>query len=126
MDLRDNIKVLLDRAENDIITARIIADADEEMTEIICYHIQQYVEKSLKAKLIEIEKEYPRTHDIQALLNLLPDPKYAEELMLQAYTLTQYATSSRYDRVTPSTEEMRTAFVFAEQIVDMISSVRLV
>ena len=37
--------LLRKKAEGDIISAKIICDSNEELTGIICYHIQQYVEK---------------------------------------------------------------------------------
>ena len=35
----------------------------------ICFHAQQCAEKYLKARLVEAEKEYSKTHDLNALLD---------------------------------------------------------
>ena len=36
-----------------------------------CFHAQQCAEKYLKARLQEATTPFPRTHDLEALLNLL-------------------------------------------------------
>ena len=40
-------------AEEDFWTANLVKDKDDEKTRIICFHLQQYAEKMLKAKLLE-------------------------------------------------------------------------
>jgi len=46
---RPESAILRKRAEGDLTSAKLICDSNEELTGIICYHIQQYVEKMLKA-----------------------------------------------------------------------------
>ena len=36
-----------------------------------CFHAQQCVEKYIKARLIEAETPFPKTHDLSALLSLV-------------------------------------------------------
>ncbi len=44
--------------------------ADHPITWVICFHMQQYAEKYLKAFLIFHGREHPRTHNIPALVHL--------------------------------------------------------
>lgn len=44
----ENRDSLLARAEDDLRAAEILRREDDEMTMIICFHLQQYVEKTIK------------------------------------------------------------------------------
>jgi HEPN domain-containing protein len=41
-------------------------------TDTVCFHAQQCVEKYLKAFLAALGKPFPRTHDIESLVLLIP------------------------------------------------------
>jgi len=59
-------------------------------------HAQQCAEKYLKAKLVSLALEFPRTHDIKELFDLLPfnvRPAVAEPLQER---LTSYTVEARY------------------------------
>ena len=72
------------------------------------FHLQQAVEKLLKALLSFVEIDPPRTHDIEVLVELCEQegielPKYAKEFP----KLTPYAVEFRYeiiDEEPPSVE----------------------
>ena len=51
---------LLERAEEDLRAAEILRREDDELTTTICFHLQQYVEKIVKAKLDEMGVDYPQ------------------------------------------------------------------
>jgi len=70
--------------------------------EIICYHCQQCVEKTLKGYLIDHDMDPPYIHDLEKLCLMCVeyDPSF-EAFMEQCRDLTEYAASSRY----PSKEE---------------------
>jgi len=87
---------------------------------IICFHLQQYVEKTIKARLSELGIKYPPRHNLLTLLAMFPDSKMAEDLFEDATALTDYATSSRYDSAVPTIEQMNNAFVQAERIVNAV------
>ena len=42
------------------------------LLEGLCYHAQQAAEKALKAVLVFLNIDFPRTHNIRTLLDLLP------------------------------------------------------
>lgn len=98
--MRERI-TLLDRAESDVRVCEHILSAlqtDELMKDIAAYHIQQAVEKALKYWLSTIGIEYPRTHDINALIALLETERQTIPNWLYdgSDLLNRYATSSRY------------------------------
>lgn len=60
------------KAENDVGTARREAAVTEGANwDAVCFHVQQAIEKCLKGFLQHFEMEFPRTHDLNVLLNLI-------------------------------------------------------
>lgn len=72
---------------------------DEELfaEDIFGFHMQQAVEKSLKAWLSIIGDEYPRTHDINLLLRRLERIGQDVSLFQDFVELNMYAVQFRYD-----------------------------
>ena len=60
----ENKSSLLERAEEDLRAAEILRKEDDELTTTICFHLQQYVEKVVKAKLDELGISYPLRHNL--------------------------------------------------------------
>ncbi len=87
-------------APSDLALARA-QDRPGVLLEALCFHAQQAAEKALKAVLLRRGIEFPRTHDIEALLNLLPADVEMTADVEEARVLTQYAVVTRY----PGTEE---------------------
>ena len=65
----------------------------------LCFLAQQACEKSLKALLVFNGVEFPRTHNINVLLQHLPDDIDIPSRVYEAAGLTEYAVSSRYPGV---------------------------
>lgn len=87
----------MNKAENDLKTAahtlKLGADCP---TDTVCFHAQQCVEKYLKAVLVALEIPFPRTHDIESLLELMPKHARFSLTVEQQRRLTEYATVMRY------------------------------
>ena len=113
----ESVESLEASAEEDLWTANLVKDNDDEKTRIICFHLQQYVEKMLKAKLLEKGIQYPRKHDFVSLLELFDDKEMLDRHIEDAANLSDYATAFRYERRVPSVEEMEAAFISAQSIV---------
>jgi len=86
----------------------------------LCFDAQQAAEKSIKAVLVHRQIDFPKTHNLRALLELL-DPTgsdIAKEIW-QAIELTNYAVETRYpgpaELVTRN--EYREAVVLARKVV---------
>lgn len=73
MSPTDAPRDLLKLAERDYQAALILAHAPDPQMDAAGFHLQQAVEKSLKAWLALKRIDYPRTHDLNPLLGLLED-----------------------------------------------------
>ena len=88
------------------------------MTDTVCFHAQQCVEKALKAYLTLADIHIERTHHLPYLLDrcsvILPQ---FEEIRQHALALTDYAVEVRYvdDWRDIPAEEARSAVAMAEE-----------
>jgi HEPN domain-containing protein len=79
----------------DLAVARGPLPADS-LYNLLCFHAQQTVEKSLKALLAYHRVDVPRTHSIGQLIDLLPDEVIAPDELDASTELTFYAVALRY------------------------------
>lgn len=71
--MNELVREWLEKAEGDVRTAeREVRVVEEPNWDAVCFHAQQAVEKYLKAALQQQGIAFSRTHDLAALLNLLP------------------------------------------------------
>src|SRR5436305_159214 len=82
-------------ARSDLAYAQIPLP-DYALPSIPCFHAQQATEKSIKAVLIHYGIEFPRTHNIRTLLDLLPSNCPVTSAVSLSAQLTDYAVSGRY------------------------------
>ncbi len=91
---------------------------------IVAFHAQQAAEKAIKAILTSTRTDFPKTHDLARLMDLLPAnppvPTSADDLEWLSY----FGTAGRYvmDDVMagsePGWEDAAQAFRLAEEILD--------
>jgi HEPN domain-containing protein len=82
------------------------------MYEQPCFHAQQAAEKSVKAVLLHLGIDFPFTHNLKYLLNLLPTDLEVPNEVRGATDLTPYATITRYPgELEPATESDRDSAV---------------
>lgn len=105
------------KAENDLTNAAHTLKLRAECpTDTVCFHAQQCVEKYIKAVLVLRGIRFPRTHDVQALIGLLPRDVQVEMLAEEQRRLTAYATALRYPGFpTASLSEARKAVALARR-----------
>ena len=112
------IRSWLLKADNDLKNAaHTLTLGEDSPTDTICFHVQQRVEKSLKALLVFRGTTFPKTHDITVLRALLP-PKFRPKLEKKVQErLTEYATVLRYPTAGPdvSLTEARKAVAIARR-----------
>jgi len=60
------------------------------------YHCQQAAEKLVKAVLVEANTAFPKTHDIAALIGLLPSGHRLKRKLRSLEKLTPYGVAYRY------------------------------
>ncbi len=87
----------LEKAENDLKTARVMLATDPPVTDVVCFHAQQCAEKSLKAFLVFADIHVEKTHYLPRLVELCSgfDPAFRDQKDLAA-ELTDYAVAGRY------------------------------
>lgn len=109
----------LRHAEADIALARVELP-EGSFYEYLCFHAQQAAEKSLKAVLTHIGVEFPKTHDLERLVDLLPPPAPPSAVLAAAVSLTDYAVLTRYPRSLHEPvdgDECRAAVLAAEAVL---------
>lgn len=61
------------KAEDDFRSAEYLSSMDEDTPfEVICFHAQQCAEKYIKALLLWLKIDFPKTHDLMILIRLIP------------------------------------------------------
>ena len=113
----------LRHARSDLELARI-EKPENVLLESLCFHAQQAAEKALKAALIFVEIDYPKTHNIRTLLDLFPANIDMPEDIEKSAALTSYAVEFRYPGNTEpiDEEEYGEAICLAETVVDWVQA----
>lgn len=113
----------LKKADNDLKVAKnelCVTDGDV-ITEAICFHSQQAVEKYLKAYLISNEIEFGKTHNLEYLIELCSrfDSDFCS---MDVEDLSFYAVEIRYpdNFYIPSVEEANRSYHIACKIKDFM------
>jgi HEPN domain-containing protein len=90
--------------------ARELAARRPPLRDIVCFHCQQAVEKYLKALLQELGVSFPKTHDLELLLDLLlPYASTLNALRRRLDALTNFAVEYRYPIVRATLRQMQSA-----------------
>ena len=107
------------KAENDLKNAANTLEMEEACpTDTVCFHAQQCTEKYLKAFLVSKGVDFPRSHDIETLVGLLPNEIEVGLSPTEQRRLTTYATVTRYpgDYEPISLEEARQSVRLARRV----------
>ena len=92
--------LLLRKAASDLSAARALARDADQQDDVVGFHAQQAVEKSLKAVLAVRGFEIPRTHDLDLLTRLVArDSDDAAGALAGAKDLSPWAVATRYDDI---------------------------
>ena len=111
------------KAESDLKSAALLLRVRRDCpTDIVCFHVQQCVEKYLKAMLVLNAIEFPRTHQISLLLALVPAQVRPVLTPQEQDRLTEYAVTTRYpgDYDPISREEARQAVQTARRLRNQV------
>lgn len=114
------IKEWIDKANKDIKAVEKLKD-ELDITEIVCFHCQQAVEKYLKALLIYNGEDIQKTHNIDFLLNKCKIYNTEFEKYI-GNSLSDYAVDLRYPdtQYIPTTEETEEAIKLMNQIIEIV------
>ena len=122
MSPTDGPRELLELAERDYQAALILAHAENPQTDAASFHLQQAVEKSLKAWLILKGVDYPRTHDLNPLLGLLEDQGENVEPFWGLLELNPFAVQFRYELPGEDFPEFEQIAQLSEQLMAHVQS----
>ena len=105
------------KAEEDVQAANTLAAATPPLRDVVCFHCQQAVEKYLKALPQELGVAFPKTHDLERLVDLiLPHDSTIKPLQRRVDALTVFAVEYRYPIVRATTRHMQTALRTMERV----------
>ena len=115
------------KADQDFAAAKALFSQETPLLYPSCFHAQQAAEKYIKAYLTWKQTEFPKTHSINELLNLVKvsDEELASELN-PATALTPFGVDIRYpsDAPEPDLDEARQALelvqMVSQRITDML------
>lgn len=117
------LKGWLIKANNDVRVAKLIVEKSPEdlITDVICFHSQQAIEKFLKSFLISQDLEFEPSHNLEYLQDLSSgvDPKFKS---FKFDVLSNYSVTVRYgeDFYLPSDKEALDAYNLATEVKSFI------
>jgi HEPN domain-containing protein len=122
---KTSAKELFHIAEEDFIDGKkLYTNNPDEFKRLVCFSMQQAVEKYIKTYLIYHDKPYKKTHDISLLIQnaVEIDEDFNELYEINADSLTDYAVEIRYDRtyITLSKEKEAEAVFIVEKVRSFI------
>jgi HEPN domain-containing protein len=115
----------MNKAEKDLLSAQHELSFPDVVTETVCFHCQQTVEKSLKAYLVFLGIPFSKTHEIGELITKCENKdKEIAVFKEEADKLTDYAIEIRYpdDWYEPTLNEAKEAFDIASKIKEFIQN----
>jgi HEPN domain-containing protein len=114
----------VEKAEGDFRTACREKNTPEYPNyDASCFHAQQSAEKYLKARLIEAGRDFPKTHDLTVILNLLvPIEPSWESLRENLEQLTNMGVEVRYPGTTADQEDAEEALRIARLARQIVCS----
>lgn len=121
----DLIKEWLTKAGHDLDAAKVISEQLPEYNDMIAFHCQQSIEKSLKAYLIFLNIEFKPVHDLGYLVDLIGTKDNSFEIYyLKADEISRYAVQIRYPDsiVELSKQKIKDALSFADELHALIRS----
>jgi HEPN domain-containing protein len=99
MSDHEHARAILETARRDARALRGMFDSETFTDEIFGFHAQQAVEKALKAWLASLGIRFPKTHDLQQLLDLLAGAQVDTASMAVFVDLNAFAVQYRYETV---------------------------
>jgi len=118
------VRQWLARADEDLETAKFLFANQSYFFTAICFHCQQATEKYFKAYLTRQQIEFPETHDLGLLLDLIAsaDSSLAASLR-EVVVLNPYGVEIRYPGEAPeiTREDAEKAISLANRLKEAIS-----
>ena len=124
MATHERFESLINIAERDLRSARILSEAEKPEIENSCYFCQQCAEKALKAFLSFNNIQYKFTHNLETLcIECQELDNSFLELRNQCDILNSYSTESRYvDDCCLSQDDMQEAINLADEVLVFVKN----
>ncbi len=91
------VKQWLEKAESDyLVFQQLLKMGDSCPCDAVSFHAQQCAEKYLKARLVHLSINFPKTHDIGEIVKLFPPGSGIPLSIAEQEKLTDYAWMGRY------------------------------
>jgi HEPN domain-containing protein len=115
----------LTRASHDLSAARALSALEQPLLDAAIYHCQQAAEKTVKGWLQLQDDPFPKTHDVEDLVNQAAKVEEDfKQFATAAAVLTPYVSAFRYPggshEPMPSREEFDEALQHAQTIYDFV------
>ena len=107
----------LNRARGDVRVAEAAADTRPPALATLCYLCQQAAEKALKAVLVYLQIDYPLSHDLDAVRDLIPGDWLVKLEYPELKWLARWAIEGRYPGNDPTAAEAQNALEVARGIL---------
>jgi HEPN domain-containing protein len=120
--MKDSTREWVEKAEADFNSAgREYRARKHPNFDAACFFAQQCVEKYFKARLVEAAVPFPKTHDLDVLLDLIvPLEPLWEAFRSGVSDLTSFAVAFRYPGESATQDMARLAVANAKQIREQI------
>jgi HEPN domain-containing protein len=111
-------------ARSDLDAAHALLRDPDHYPRQVCFLAQQAAEKALKAVLVLLEIEFPFTHDLDRLREIVPSGWQVKAAFPNLYALSVWAVEARYPGDMPQVveadarEALQTAEALYQNIVD--------
>ncbi len=124
--MKTSLEILIEKANHDQKAVENLLKQDDSPTDVMSFHIQQMIEKLLKAFLVFHNKDYKPTHDLYFLLEQI---EKIEESFANYFEFTEklspYAVLTRYEEgfdltITEIQDLLETALILKQKIINII------
>lgn len=92
-------------AGSDLRGAEALLGREDVLPYLACFHAQQAAEKAIKGTLIFLQIDFPKTHNLILLIELLPGGWRVESMSREAASLSYWAVEPRYPGDLPEATE---------------------
>ena len=112
------------RAWEELSVAELLAANADLPPRVACFHAQQAAEKALKAALVHDAIRFPRTHDLEQLVQALPARWSVRKVNADLAWLSRWAVAARYPASgsDASADDAARATLAARSIVSAVSA----
>jgi len=120
----DEARRWMSYAKSDLDAADTLLEKGDFFPRQICFMSQQAGEKALKAILVYLEMNFPKTHDLDLIRELIPTGWEVKAKFPELYDLSVWAVESRYPGHAPDVTEgeAQETLRLAQSVFDAVSS----